>query len=427
MIAGLDRTPLYDWGRSGGTKAWCHFSRLRATRPSRGCSISRGSCARRASTIARCSRPTTSRCRHRAAAVEVDQARRQQRHGAKASALSWRLDQRAEDLRSRSTEMIEFLDRYHGQVNGMFSGDESLSGPQPAAGDRAVRGRRVHVLARDALLGVRRRRFRRSTRARRVQRAPGGDFAGHVVAPVRPAGQPGAVHDQSRARMVDQRAGVESVRPRAQLRLLHVEHAPGVAEVRRPPVDADARRGLVVAAWTPCAGRRMCAALTSGVRRQYRLPVPRNDEPRRDSGPAAARLPSRSACPRGPRARRCGVCRRRVEKRVKAGTFHRSIANGRENEQVAVRASHASRCHRRYNEAVAFERGPLLYALRIGRSNGRASTPTSRTASCRTATSRSDRRPRGTTGSSATRASSPVWRSRSAPSASAPSRRKGQA
>ena len=36
----------------------------------------------------------------------------------KASALSWRLDQRPSD-RAWSTAMIDFLDRYHGQVNGM--------------------------------------------------------------------------------------------------------------------------------------------------------------------------------------------------------------------------------------------------------------------------------------------------------------------
>jgi hypothetical protein len=52
---------------------------------------------------------------------------------AKASALSWRLDQRQSD-RVWSTRMIEFLDRYHGQVTGMFSGDECLSGRNPLQG-----------------------------------------------------------------------------------------------------------------------------------------------------------------------------------------------------------------------------------------------------------------------------------------------------
>ncbi len=51
----------------------------------------------------------------------------------KASALSWRLDQRPED-RDFPAEMMAILDRYHGQVNGMFTGDECLSGKNPVQG-----------------------------------------------------------------------------------------------------------------------------------------------------------------------------------------------------------------------------------------------------------------------------------------------------
>jgi len=51
----------------------------------------------------------------------------------KAAALSWRLDQRDAD-RAFPAHMLAFLDRYHGQVNGMFSGDECLSGKNPVQG-----------------------------------------------------------------------------------------------------------------------------------------------------------------------------------------------------------------------------------------------------------------------------------------------------
>jgi len=51
----------------------------------------------------------------------------------KAGALSWRLDQRAED-REFPTRMLGLLDRYHGQVNGMFTGDECLAGKNPVQG-----------------------------------------------------------------------------------------------------------------------------------------------------------------------------------------------------------------------------------------------------------------------------------------------------
>ena len=51
----------------------------------------------------------------------------------KAAALSWRIDQRPSD-RAFATRMIEILDRHHGQVNGMFAGDECLAGRNPLQG-----------------------------------------------------------------------------------------------------------------------------------------------------------------------------------------------------------------------------------------------------------------------------------------------------
>ncbi len=51
----------------------------------------------------------------------------------KAAALSWRLDQRADD-RAFPHEMLALLDRHHGQVTGMFSGDECLAGRNPVQG-----------------------------------------------------------------------------------------------------------------------------------------------------------------------------------------------------------------------------------------------------------------------------------------------------
>ena len=51
----------------------------------------------------------------------------------KAAALSWRLDQRPSD-RKFARDMIAFLDRHHGQVTGMFTGDECLAGKNPLQG-----------------------------------------------------------------------------------------------------------------------------------------------------------------------------------------------------------------------------------------------------------------------------------------------------
>jgi hypothetical protein len=52
---------------------------------------------------------------------------------AKAGALSWRLDRQDSD-RTFAARMIEILDRYHGQVTGMFTGDECLAGKNPVQG-----------------------------------------------------------------------------------------------------------------------------------------------------------------------------------------------------------------------------------------------------------------------------------------------------
>jgi len=51
----------------------------------------------------------------------------------KAAALSWRLDRHPAD-REFPGSMLEILDRYHGQVNGMFTGDECLAGKNPVQG-----------------------------------------------------------------------------------------------------------------------------------------------------------------------------------------------------------------------------------------------------------------------------------------------------
>ena len=48
----------------------------------------------------------------------------------KAAALAWRIDQRPE-ARAAASRMIELLDQHHGQVTGMFSGDECLAGKNP--------------------------------------------------------------------------------------------------------------------------------------------------------------------------------------------------------------------------------------------------------------------------------------------------------
>ncbi len=51
----------------------------------------------------------------------------------KAQALAWRLTRHPDDL-AFPARMLDLLDRYHGQATGMFTGDESLSGRNPVQG-----------------------------------------------------------------------------------------------------------------------------------------------------------------------------------------------------------------------------------------------------------------------------------------------------
>ncbi len=51
----------------------------------------------------------------------------------KAYALAWRLDRREDDWKFPA-RMIQILDRFHGQVTGMFTGDECLAGRNPVQG-----------------------------------------------------------------------------------------------------------------------------------------------------------------------------------------------------------------------------------------------------------------------------------------------------
>ena len=359
----LGQVPLVRGPRAG-------VPRLRADARSRGCSTWRGSCARRASTSRRCSPPTTSPLptprrglwkwtKH---VVNTGDGRRRPRPSAGGSTS-------ARPIGRSPATMIAFLDRHHGQVTGMFTGDECLAGQEPAAGHRTVRGRRVHVLARAPVLGLRRPVLRRPARARRLQRAARHLRARHVVAPVRPAGQPGAVHDQPRSQLDDERSRVEPLRPRAELRLLHVEHAPGLAEVRRAPLDEVARR----AGWWPRRGRRAASRRASrGV--PVRVDV-ETDYPFRDTikvvgraGGAPVALPAAAArAGVGRRARRCASARGAEEPdEARHAPPGRPRVGRRPDDARRSRFPMRPKATVRYNEAVAVERGPLVYALAIG-------------------------------------------------------------
>ena len=134
MARGLDRTPLYDWGRfrwyEGLVPIYYVYQRrpepwlLDLARKLRSQGVDFEAMFR--SDDLMIATPRRGLWKWTKHVVNTAMA-------TKASALSWRLDQRPAD-RAWGTEMIAFLDRYHGQVTGMFSGDECLSGRNPLQG-----------------------------------------------------------------------------------------------------------------------------------------------------------------------------------------------------------------------------------------------------------------------------------------------------
>ena len=243
IIAGLDRTPLYGWGKfrwyEGLVSVYYAYQRTREpwlldlARKLR----EQGVDFEALFATDDIRRPTPRRGLWKWTKHVVNTGM-----AAKAAAMNWRLNRRPGD-KAFASAMIALLDRAHGQVNGMFSGDECLAGRNPLQGTELCAVVEFmysleHLFAAfgDAAFGDRLERV--------AFNALPATFAPDMwVAPGRSAGEPGAVHDQSRPPVDDERPGVEHLRTRAELRLLHGEHAPGMAQVRRAPVDAHARRG----------------------------------------------------------------------------------------------------------------------------------------------------------------------------------------
>ena len=134
LLAGLDRTPLYEWGRfrwyEGLVSAFYVYERTREpwlldlARKLREQGVDFEALYRTDDVTV----PTPRRGLWKWTKHVVNTAM-----ATKAAALSWRLDQRPAD-RAFATRMLEILDRHHGQVTGVFSGDECLAGRSPLQG-----------------------------------------------------------------------------------------------------------------------------------------------------------------------------------------------------------------------------------------------------------------------------------------------------
>ena len=154
-------------------------------------------------------------------------------------------------------------------------------------------------------------------------------------------------------------------RPGAQLRLLHGQPEPGVAEVRGPSVDALGRNG---GSWRPPTRRRRSIRRSDGVpvRIDLRTGYPFREQLRftvRAERPA--RFPLLLRIPGWAYGATIEVDGRRAPI-AETGAFHAVERTWSGETSIVLSLPMEPRIVPRPNGAVCVARGPLLYALRIG-------------------------------------------------------------
>ena len=282
----------------------------------------------------------------------------------KAAALSWRLDQRPAD-RAFATRMLEILDRHHGQVTGVFSGDECLAGRSPLQGTELCAVVELmysleHLFSvfGDASFGDRLERV--AFNALPATFAP--DMWSHqydqqvnqVQCTVNPEHLFTTNGPESNLYGLEPNFGCCTAN-------MHQGWPKLVAHLWMKTRD----EGLVAAAWAPQRGLLHLARRAGRRPGRHRLPLPRDARDHRPprAGRALSPRPARAGVGGGrdgePGRRRRAADEGRVAPPPRAGVDRRD-----------ARSSCDSPCdrrsRRRYNEAVAVERGPLVYALAIG-------------------------------------------------------------
>ncbi len=142
--------------------------------------------------------------------------------------------------RDAIVQALAVLDKFHGQPNGMFTADEHYAGRDPSEGTELCAVVEAMFSLEQALavrggVELADRLERISYNALPATLSP--DMWAHQYD--QQANQ--VLCSLQKSTLGQQRAGVEPVRPRAELRVLHGEPASGLAETRRQPLDGHAR------------------------------------------------------------------------------------------------------------------------------------------------------------------------------------------
>jgi hypothetical protein len=281
----------------------------------------------------------------------------------KAAALAWRLDQRPED-RAFGRAMIDLLDRHHGQVNGMFSGDECLAGRNPLQGTELCAVVEF-MYSLEHLFSV----FGDPFFADRLERVAFNALPA-TFAPDMWSHQ----YDQQVNQVqctINPEHGWTTNGPESNLYGLEPNFGCCTSNMHQgwPKFVSHLwmsgpEGGLVAAAWAPCRvdARLHDVPVTIEVKTDY----PFRDTVTLHIAPArAVRAPLLLRVPGWAQGATLRVGTGAAEA-MTAGALHRLERDWNGPATIEIRFPMAPRVTRRYNEAVAVERGPLVYSLQIG-------------------------------------------------------------
>jgi len=281
----------------------------------------------------------------------------------KASALRWRLDQRDGD-RAWSTGMIDFLDRYHGQVTGMFSGDECLAGRNPLQGTELCAVVEF-MYSLELLFSV----FGSPVFADRLERVAFNALPA-AIAPDMWSHQ----YDQQVNQVqctINPEHGWSTNGPESNLFGLEPNYGCCTSNLHqgwpkfvshlwmRTPDE-----GLVVAAYAPSRVRFQArgVAVDASIETDY----PFREHATLTVAPARAiRFPLLLRVPSWAEGATVQVGSG-TPVPMRAGSIHRLERDWSGRTELAIRLPMTPNVTRRYNDAVAIERGPLVYSLKIG-------------------------------------------------------------
>jgi len=250
----------------------------------------------------------------------------------KAPALWWRLSAEDRD-RAMVKELIRLQDQYHGQVTGMFTGDECFAGLNPSQGTELC-------AVMEYLYSLQVNQVECSIKEDRLWTTNGPD------------------------------SNIYGLEPNFGCCTANLSQ--GWPKFAAHLWMKSADDGLAAAAYAPCVIKTAVAGVPVEIEVETDYPFRENisihvrvEEP--VSFPLHLRIP-------GWAEEASLAVGDELQGDLEAGTFHRLERRWVGDERILLRLPMRVRTSRRYNNAIAVERGPLVYALKLGEEWKRVNT-----------------------------------------------------